>query len=49
MMVKIWRTHLAKLRAIADYQFGKGIGVKLFPENIEVQFLHELAEYASST
>jgi uncharacterized protein with predicted RNA binding PUA domain len=29
---------LGKLRAIADYQFGKGVGVKLFPEDIEVQY-----------
>ena len=28
---------LGKVRTIADYQFGKGVGTKLFPENIEVQ------------
>ena len=28
---------LGKVRAIADYQFGKGVGEKLFPENITVQ------------
>ncbi len=28
---------LDKLRIIANYQFGKGVGEKLFPENIEVQ------------
>ncbi len=28
---------LSKLRATADYQFGNGVGEKLFPENIEVQ------------
>ena len=28
---------LGRVRAIADYQFGKGIGAKLFPENIEVK------------
>jgi conserved protein with predicted RNA binding PUA domain len=28
---------LRKVRAIADYQFGKGVGEKLFPENITVQ------------
>jgi conserved protein with predicted RNA binding PUA domain len=27
---------LTKVRAVADYQFGKGVGAKLFPENIEV-------------
>lgn len=26
-----------KVRTIADYQFGKGVGVKLFPNNIEIQ------------
>jgi len=29
---------LARVRAVADYQFGKGVGTKLFPEN--VQFEH---------
>ena len=28
---------LGKVRSIADYQFGKGVGVKLFPETIEIQ------------
>jgi uncharacterized protein with predicted RNA binding PUA domain len=28
---------LSKVRAIADYQFGKGEGAKLFPENVEIQ------------
>jgi len=28
---------LGKVRSIADYQFGKGIGTKLFPENIKIQ------------
>ena len=27
---------LARIRSIADYQFGKGVGAKLFPENVEV-------------
>ncbi|MCW3982488.1 MAG: pseudouridine synthase [Candidatus Bathyarchaeota archaeon] len=26
-----------KVRAIADYQFGKGVGAKLFPDDIEIQ------------
>ena len=29
---------LGKVRSVADYQFGKGVGSKLFPENIEVQY-----------
>ncbi len=29
---------LGRVRAIADYQFGKGVGEKLFPENIKIQF-----------
>ena len=28
---------LGKVRTIADYQFGKGVGAKLFPDNIEIQ------------
>ncbi len=28
---------LSKLRAIADYQFGKNVGEKLFPENIRTE------------
>jgi predicted RNA-binding protein (TIGR00451 family) len=31
-------SELAKIRAIADYQFGKGLGAKLFPENVEVEY-----------
>ncbi len=27
----------AKVRSIADYQFGKGVGAKLFPEEITIQ------------
>jgi uncharacterized protein with predicted RNA binding PUA domain len=26
-----------RVRSIADYQFGKGVGAKLFPDNIEIQ------------
>jgi len=28
---------LGKVRTIADYQFGKGVGAKLFPDNVEIQ------------
>jgi len=28
---------LGKVRSIADYQFGKGVGTKLFPNNIKIQ------------
>jgi conserved protein with predicted RNA binding PUA domain len=28
---------LRKIRTIADYQFGKGVGAKLFPDNVEMQ------------
>jgi uncharacterized protein with predicted RNA binding PUA domain len=28
---------LGKVRSIADYQFGKGVGAKLFPDNIKIQ------------
>lgn len=27
---------LSRIRSIADYQFGKGVGVKLFPENADI-------------
>jgi len=30
--------NLAKVRSIADYQFGKGVGTQLFPDNIEIQY-----------
>jgi uncharacterized protein with predicted RNA binding PUA domain len=26
-----------RVRSVADYQFGKGVGKKLFPDNIEIQ------------
>ena len=29
---------LAKVRSIADYQFGKGVGAMLFPSNVEIQY-----------
>jgi len=27
---------LRRIRGVADYQFGKGVGDKLFPENVEI-------------
>lgn len=27
---------LRRIRSVANYQFGKGVGVKLFPENVEI-------------
>jgi len=27
---------LRRIRSVADYQLGKGVGVKLFPENVEI-------------
>jgi len=29
---------LRKIRSVADYQFGKGVGEKLFPENVEIVY-----------
>lgn len=29
---------LARIRSVADYQFGKGIGNKLFPKKVEIQY-----------
>jgi uncharacterized protein with predicted RNA binding PUA domain len=31
---------LRKIRSIADYQFGQGIGAKLFPDNVDIQYSH---------
>jgi uncharacterized protein with predicted RNA binding PUA domain len=28
---------VGRVRSIADYQFGRGVGAKLFPDNIEIQ------------
>ncbi|MEM3054832.1 MAG: PUA domain-containing protein [Candidatus Bathyarchaeia archaeon] len=27
-----------RVRSVADYQFGKGVGEKLFPENVEIAY-----------
>jgi len=29
---------LRRIRSIADYQFGKGVGVRLFPENVDIVY-----------
>jgi uncharacterized protein with predicted RNA binding PUA domain len=29
---------LDRIRSTADYQFGKGVGVKLFPENVDITY-----------
>jgi predicted RNA-binding protein (TIGR00451 family) len=29
---------LKRIRSVADYQFGKGVGAKLFPENVEIAY-----------
>ena len=29
---------LSRIRSVADYQFGKGVGVKLFPENVDIVY-----------
>ena len=29
---------LRRIRSVADYQFGKGVGEKLFPEDVKIQF-----------
>lgn len=29
---------LRRIRSVADYQFGKGVGVKLFPENVKIVY-----------
>ena len=32
------QSHLKRVRTIADYQFGRGAGETLFPDNVEFQF-----------
>jgi len=29
---------LGRIRSVADYQFGKGVGIKIFPENVEALY-----------
>lgn len=29
---------LQRIRSVADYQFGRGVGERLFPETVEIQF-----------
>lgn len=29
---------LQRIRSVADYQFGRGVGVKLFPDHVEILF-----------
>jgi uncharacterized protein with predicted RNA binding PUA domain len=29
---------LRQIRSVADYQFGKGVGNELFPENVEIEY-----------
>jgi uncharacterized protein with predicted RNA binding PUA domain len=29
---------LRRIRSVADYQFGKGVGIRLFPENVEISY-----------
>ncbi|MCW8801732.1 MAG: pseudouridine synthase [Candidatus Bathyarchaeota archaeon] len=29
---------LQKIRSVADYQFGKGIGAKLFPDDVQIDY-----------
>ena len=39
---------IIKVRAVADYQFGRGVGAKLFPDNVAFEYLEELEGFASS-
>ena len=29
---------LKRIRSVADYQFGRGVGIKLFPEHVEILY-----------
>ena len=31
---------IRRIRSIADYQYGEGVGSKLFPDNIEIEYSH---------
>jgi conserved protein with predicted RNA binding PUA domain len=31
---------LNRIRSIADYQYGTGVGNKLFPENVQIEYSH---------
>jgi predicted RNA-binding protein (TIGR00451 family) len=35
-MVFVLENPINRIRSVADYQFGKGVGEKLFPENVEI-------------
>jgi len=35
-MVSSLEDSLRRIRSITDYQFGKGIGIKLFPKNVDI-------------
>jgi uncharacterized protein with predicted RNA binding PUA domain len=37
-MVSNVESALGKIRSIADFQFGKGVGAKLFPENMNIVY-----------
>jgi predicted RNA-binding protein (TIGR00451 family) len=36
--VKLLESSLQRIRQIADYQYGQGVGAILFPENVEIQY-----------
>lgn len=38
MLVMCLEDVLRRIRSVADYQFGKGVGMALFPENVKIVF-----------
>ena len=32
------KSDLRRIRSVADYQFGKGVGIRLFPENVQILY-----------
>lgn len=36
--MKLLESSLQRIRCIADYQYGQGVGSLLFPENVEIQY-----------
>jgi len=33
-------TPLRRIRGIADYQYGEGVGTRLFPDNVQIEYSH---------
>jgi uncharacterized protein with predicted RNA binding PUA domain len=38
LMVQTLENAFMRIRSVADYQFGRGVGANLFPENVEIAY-----------